>query len=174
MKDCITEYIKQRYGDKIILNDYENKNYCFDIYATDRNINFPIEYKQRYFETGKNDKYLQEYDILIELIQSTPYLKNLDIQRINNNNIYDINISIGWFYKCYSRRLIFFRFLDNNLFDIIDIDFELFKGWFMNNINIFSLQYSNKTTGTINAVVKLKDIPKGYFLYLKKQETNAK
>jgi hypothetical protein len=167
MNEYIKEYFGEIYGENITINDFKDDNYCFDVFLHDRNVNFSVEIKQRYFETGKTDRFLKEFDILIELIQSTPFVKQLDISNVNNNKAYDINIAVGWFYKCYAKRLVFFRYLDSVIYDVIDIDFELFKCWFMNNINDFKLQYSAKTTGTINAVVKLSDIPKGYLIYKK-------
>jgi len=170
MRIEIEQYFKDNYDSNIILADYESKNYGFDIIATNKNLNILIEYKSRYFETGKTDKYLKEYDILVELIQSLPVLQNLPLN-ISNYNIdklidsHKINIALGWFYKCIADRLVFFRYLDNQLYDVIDIDFKFFKLWLMNSIDNFNLQYSNKTTGTINLKIPLNKIPKPFLNY---------
>lgn len=167
MNPCINDYIKSQYGPSAEITSFEDKNYCFDIFVHDKNINFSVEYKERFFESGKNEKFLHEYDVLVELIQSTPYLQKIDIKNINSSKAHNINIAVGWFYKCDAKRLIFFRYLDKEIFDVIDIDFPLFKSWVMNNVDNFKLSYSSKTTGTINAVVKLKDIPKAFLNYIK-------
>jgi len=174
LKEEARVYLKNKYGENIKIKNFEDKNLTFDITISHRNIALFIEYKQRYFETGKNDRYLKENDILIELVQTLPYfqfeqnIKFLSNQIVNHYfNAKKINTAIGWFYKCFADRLIYFRYLDNNLADVFDIDFPNFKRWVMNNINNFNLQYSNKTTGTINAKVPLFEIPHPFILYTK-------
>jgi hypothetical protein len=167
MKKEIVDHLKKRYGQDISLQSLEDRNYCFDIYANDRNINFSIEYKERFFTSPGGEGLLKKLDILVELIQSTPYLKKIDLSKPQNIEPYDVNIAIGWFYKCNADRLIYFRYLDDALYDVIDIDFRLFKPWFMNNIKTFDIIYSAKTTGTINALVDVMKIPKPYGNYTK-------
>jgi len=165
----ITEYFQKNYDSNIILRDFETENLGFDAIASQKNINILVEYKSRFFESGINDRYLKEYDVLIELIQSVPSfqklpeLKNNNINRLINS--YKVNTAVGWFYKCIADRLIFFRFLDNAIYDVIDIDFRFFKQWVMNVMSNLELQYSDKTTGTINAKVPLKAIPKPLLKY---------
>lgn len=146
--------------------DYKNvdyKNSCFDLYIYDRNLHIKIEYKKRDFRTGINCQYLKKNDVLIELFQSLYEIQKIGIidnKNVNNKtNSERINISIGWFYKCAADRLFYLRYLDSCLYDIIDIDFNIFKSWFMNNLNKFKLQFAPGTTGTINAVVNICDIP---------------
>jgi hypothetical protein len=167
MKEQIVDHLKRQYGQDISLASLEDRNYCFDIYANDRNVNFSIEYKERFFTSPTGEKILKEKDILVELIQSTPYLQSIDVSKVQSINPHDVNIAIGWFYKCNADRLIYFRYLDDSLYDVIDIDFRLFKPWFMNNINTFKIIYSAKTTGTINALVDSMTIPKPYGKYTK-------
>ena len=165
MKKETEDHLKKQYGQDISLASLENRNYCFDIYANDRNINFSIEYKERSFTGSSGKYYLDKLDILVELMQSTPYMKSIDLSMPKSIDLYKLNIAIGWFFKCNADRLIYFRYLDNALYDVIDIDFRLFKPWFMNNINTFESQYSDKTTGTINAVVEIIKIPRPYRTY---------
>jgi hypothetical protein len=155
MKEKDIEYLKKTYGENIKINHCEDKNLTFDIFINYQNINVTIEYKHRYFD---NEKY--QNDILIELIQNVPDIQKINLEKIKENNLYQINTSIGWFYKCKADRLIFFRYLDNNPYDVIDIDWKFFSGWFLNNIDKFETQYSPLTTHTINAIVKIEDIPK--------------
>jgi hypothetical protein len=149
----------QKYSKNICINNFENKNYLFDVILSEKNQNILVEYKSRYFKSY--NKFPWRDDILIELIQSLPvFNKNFSLDNINNFfKAHNINIAIGWFYKCYCDRLIFFRYLDDKIYDIIDIDFRLFKSWFFNEIDNFKLQYSAKTTGTINAIVPIDSIP---------------
>lgn len=167
MRKEVEDHLRKQYGQNISLASLENKNYCFDIYANDRNINFSIEYKERFFTSSSGEQILKQYDILVELIQSTPYLQSIDISKPEDIDPHKVNISIGWFYKCNADRLIYFRYLDDKLYDVIDIDFRLFKPWFMNNINSFNIKYSAKTTGTINAIVEVLKLPKPYGNYTK-------
>lgn len=161
----IKNYIRKQYGDKIQIKDYEDKNYCFDIIAAERNFFQYIEYKTRYF----TKKYFYPDDILIELVQRTSVISS----NINNRNINSIISSssvltaVGWFFKTKADRLIYFRQLENKPYDLIDINFPDFKDWLMNHIAKYKLQFSNKTTGTINVVVPVKDIPKP-IIYIKK------
>lgn len=154
----IAEYLKDKYGDLDIIN-FTDKNLTYDFTCNSKNINFMVELKERYL----TQKYLDEYDVLIELVQTVPYFKN----EIKTMTCYAVNTAVGWFYKCNADRLVFIRYLDNVAYDIIDIDFQLFKNWFLNNATMFKLLYSSKTTGTINAVVPLNLVPKGYFIYKK-------
>ena len=176
MINLIEKYIKDLYGDSIKINDFADKNLCFDIYLNDRNINISYEYKERYFKTGKDDRYLFEYDLLVELVQGC-----FEFKKILNNNITNqtinkitnskrINTIMGWFYKCLADRLLYVKYLNDELFDTIDIDFRLFKDWFNNYIDDSKtvLQWCKLTTGTINAIVPYKDIPKSMFYYNKK------
>jgi hypothetical protein len=165
MKKEIEDHLKKQYGQDISLASLENRNYCFDIYVNDRNINFSIEYKERFFTGSSGKYYADKLDILVELMQSTPYMKSIDLSMPKSIDLYKLNIAIGWFFKCNADRLIYFRYLDKVLYDVIDIDFRLFKPWFMNNINTFESQYSDKTTGTINAVVEIIKIPRPYRTY---------
>jgi len=170
MKPEIEEYFKSKYGKNITIETHEDQNYGYDLYLRNKNVNISVEYKERFFII---DRYLKEYDILVELVQSTPYLKSIDINNIYKENLYKINIAVGWLYKCNADRLIFFRWLNKDLYDVIDISFYQFKNWFMNNINDFNINYSNKTTGTINAIVKLEQIPKIYFNYWRNKGKQA-
>lgn len=167
MRKEVEDHLRKQYGENISLASLEDKNYCFDIYANDRNINFSIEYKERFFTNSSGEDILKKYDILVELIQSTPYLQSFDLSKPKHIDPYKVNIAIGWFYKCNADRLIYFRYLDDKLYDVIDIDFRLFKPWFMNNINSFDIIYSAKTTGTINALVDVLKLPKPYGNYTK-------
>lgn len=157
------QYLKDVYGEEILIYNCEDKNLAFDIFVVLDNLNVKIELKNRYFT---NDYIAKQKDILIEIIQNVPDIKNIDVENVQLNNLYKINTSIGWFYKCDADRLIFFRYVQEVLFDVIDIDFKLFKGWFLNNINTFDKQYSGKTTKTINAVVKLSNVPKIFYKYI--------
>lgn len=167
MRQEVQDHLKKQYGQDIRLSSFEDRNYCFDIFANDRNINFSIEYKERFFTSPNGESILKKYDILVELIQSTPYLQEINIDKPSWIDPHKVNIAIGWFYKCNADRLVYFRYLDNALYDVIDIDFRLFKPWFMNNINSFEVIYSAKTTGTINALLNLSKIPKSYLNYAK-------
>lgn len=167
MRKEVEDHLRKQYGQNISLASLEDKNYCFDIYANDRNINFSIEYKERFFTNSSGEGILKKYDILVELIQSTPYLQSIDLEKPRDIDPHKVNIAIGWFYKCNADRLIYFRYLDDKLYDVIDIDFRLFKPWFMNNINSFEIIYSAKTTGTINALVDVLKLPKPYGNYTK-------
>lgn len=167
MRKEVEDHLRKQYGQNISLASLEDKNYCFDIYANDRNINFSIEYKERFFTNSSGEDILKKYDILVELIQSTPYLQSIDLEKPRDIDPHKVNIAIGWFYKCNADRLIYFRYLDDKLYDVIDIDFRLFKPWFMNNINSFEIIYSAKTTGTINALVDVLKLPKPYGNYTK-------
>lgn len=167
MRKEVEDHLRKQYGQNISLSSLEDKNYCFDIYANDRNINFSIEYKERFFTNSSGEDILKKYDILVELIQSTPYLQSIDLEKPRDIDPHKVNIAIGWFYKCNADRLIYFRYLDDKLYDVIDIDFRLFKPWFMNNINSFEIIYSAKTTGTINALVDVLKLPKPYGNYTK-------
>lgn len=167
MRKEVEDHLRKQYGQNISLASLEDKNYCFDIYANDRNINFSIEYKERFFTNSSGEDILKKYDILVELIQSTPYLQSIDLEKPRDIDPHKVNIAIGWFYKCKADRLIYFRYLDDKLYDVIDIDFRLFKPWFMNNIKSFEIIYSAKTTGTINALVDVLKLPKPYGNYTK-------
>lgn len=166
----IKKYLENVYGD-LEFKAVDFKNSCFDLIIHNKNINLNIEYKCRYFETGKNAKYLYYNDILVELFQSIFEISKLkEIKNTNVNNktsAHRINLAIGWFYKCTADRLLYLRYLDENLYDIIDIDYKPFKNWFMNNLNKFQLQFSDKTTGTINAQVKIDQIPSNMILVTK-------
>ena len=170
MRSEISDYFKKNYDSNVTLKDFESKNLGFDVVATHKNLNLLIEYKGRFFESGKTDQFLKEYDILVEIIQSLPVFQKLPISISNRdvNNLitsHKLNVAVGWFYKCIADRLVFFRFLDNELYDVIDLDFRFFKQWLMNEINNFSLQYSDKTTGTINLKIPLNRIPKPFLKY---------
>ena len=158
-KNHIAKYLETLYG-KVTFIKLEDKNLCFDILIHNKNINVKIEYKCRYF---KDERYLKENDILIELFQSLFEIQKItkaDNRNINQlTNSHRINTSIGWFYKCTADRLLYLRYYNDELYDIYDIDYPQFRNWFMNNIEKFSLQFSGKTTGTINAKVKFSEIP---------------
>jgi len=170
VREEIDAYFKRNYDKNIMVKDFENENLGFDVVASYKNLNLLIEYKSRFFISGRNEMYLKQYDILIELIQSLPSLQKIPGQ-VNNGNInrlfnsHKTNTAIGWFYKCIADRLVFFRFLDDSLYDVIDLDFKYFKQWLMNKISEFELQYSDKTTGTINLKIPLKNIPKVFLRY---------
>lgn len=139
-KEILTRYVKSRYQKELDPKD---------------------------FETGKNDSYLKKDDILIELIQSTPYIKEKEFIEYTPHAI---NVSIGWFYKCAADRLIYIRMLDQKYYDLIDIEFRGFKSWIFNNIDKYKLQYSSKTTGTVNLILPIIDIPKPFINWEKKHE----
>jgi len=81
MKEEIVNHLKKHYGQDLSLQSLEDRNYGFDIYANDRNINFSIELKDRFFTSPGGEGLLEKLDILVELIQSTPYFqKNRFIQ----------------------------------------------------------------------------------------------
>ena len=177
LKEEARLYLKNKYGENIKIKNFEDRNLTFDITISHKNIALFIEYKQRYFFTDKNVWALNENDILIELVQTLPYFQfRQNIKFLSNkivNSYFDakkINTAIGWFYKCLADRLIYFRYLDNKLADVFDIDFSNFKRWLMNNISNFDLQYSDKTTGTINLKVPLFEIPDPFILYTKINE----
>lgn len=154
----IAEYLKGKYGELDVI-DFTNKNLTYDFLCNGSNVNFTVELKER----NLTMEYINKYDILIEIIQTAPYLKN----EMKDMNCGALNTAVGWFYKCNADRLVYVRYFDDVVFDIIDINFPLFKNWFLNNAGMFELLYSSKTTGTINAVVPLKLVPKGYLLYTK-------
>jgi len=162
--DLVKRYIKHQYGEDVTIVDCEDRNQSYDILGWHNSFSIRIEYKNRFFYTGISEKHLYQNDILIELIQTLPYFLSRGIP--SNRSIDDlyeaqkINTALGWFYKCSADRLFYFRFLDDRFFDLSDIGFALFKPWLLNNLNRFSLQYSDKTTGTINLVLPLSDIPK--------------
>jgi len=167
MHKHISFYFKKFYGQDIEIKDFENRNLCFDTVLSDRNINLFVEYKSRFFTSGENENFLYQNDVLIELVQTLPYFSNRATNK-NINNLYSsyaVNTALGWFYKCSADRLIYFRFLDKILYDVIDIDFRLFKPWLMNNIGKYKLQYSGKTTGTINLKMPIQDIPQPMLLH---------
>lgn len=175
MKPEIFNYCKKMYGENISIKALEDKNSTFDVLAHDRNINIPIEYKERFFDESKK-KFLFEYDILIELIQGVKELSKYDLAGLTNQNINTkirserINVIIGWFYKCSAKRLLYIRWLGDSIFDIMDIDFEPFKNWLFNNLAQFKLQWAGGTTGTINLKVKYSEIPKVMYHYEKRKE----
>lgn len=158
----IKRYLEEVYG-HLEFKSVDFKNSCFDFIIHNKNINLNIEYKCRYFKTGENDHFLYQDDILIELFQSV--FEILKLTELNNKNINKktssqrINIAVGWFYKCTADRFLYLRYLDGDIYDIVDIDYKQFKNWFMNNLHSFELQFSGKTTGTINAKIKLSQIP---------------
>jgi hypothetical protein len=177
LKEEAKIYLKNKYGKNIAIKNFENKNLTFDITISHKNIALFIEYKQRFFYSDVNMWALNKNDILIELVQTLPYFQfPHDIKFLNNKNINSffnskkINTAIGWFYKCLADRLIYFRYLDDKLADVFDIDFSNFKRWVMNNIENFMLQYSDKTTGTINLKVPLFEIPAPFILYTSYQK----
>jgi len=180
LKESSKAYITEKYGRQIVVKNFEDKNLTFDSALSDRNINLFVETKQRDFITGENDWALKKDDILIELVQTLPYFQfPHDIKNILNNsninkffNSKKINTAIGWFYKCSAHRLIYFRYLDSKLYDVFDIDFHNFKAWVLNNFDKFELQYSKKTTGTINLKVPLNQIPKPFLCYSKYHKKN--
>jgi len=165
-KHDIKEYLERVFG-KLEFKPANFKNSCFDLIIHNKNINLNIEYKCRYFDTEINEKYLYYNDILVELFQSVYEIAKL--QNINNKNINNltnsqrINTAVGWFYKCTADRLLYLRYLDSNLYDIIDLDYKVFKNWLMNNLHNFTLQFSGKTTGTINVCVNLSDMPENIY-----------
>lgn len=174
-KEIVKVYIADFYDTDLKLMNHENQNHVYDVLAHDRSLLFTIEYKTRDFITDTNDRFLHEDDILVELIQSLPYFCENSIP-INNtvNDLYDphkINIAVGWFYKCFANRLIYIRRLDGQLYDLIDLAFNsLFKPWFLNHVHKFELQYSGKTTGTINAKVPIDYVPKVMRRWVKAEE----
>jgi hypothetical protein len=173
----ITDYLISEYGKTITINNLEEKNLCFDLTITDRNINIKYEYKHRLFITGKNEKYLYMNDLLVELVQGCFELKNILIKKLSssdlnsNTNLKRINTTIGWFYKCSADRLLYIKYLDGILYDVIDIDFKTFKTWFFNYSDSQNgyLNWCGLTTGTINAIVPYKDIPRVLYRYKKYQ-----
>ena len=95
----IRKYTNKQYGTDITIHDCENKNQQFDIFANDRNLLQRIEYKNRMFKVGTK-RYLEENDILIELIQTTSYFLGKAIPTNENvSQLYNaekINVAIGW------------------------------------------------------------------------------
>lgn len=179
-KKIIRNYISNAYRiDNLEVIDHENQNYGYDLIVSSKSFSLTIEYKTRYFYSNdKNGKFIYKNDILIELYQSMNLFKNKDKYEIRNQNIntilssYDINIAIGWFYKCSANRLIYIKLLDDNLYILYDIDFYLLKQWLLTNIDNFNLQYSEKTTGTINLVVPINTIPE--IMIMKYKETKKR
>ena len=161
-KKILERYLKKQYDENMSIIDLEGKNQAFDIVGNSNSLNMRIEYKSRYFITGKNDRYLHKNDILIEFIQGLPYLQYEG--QINNTTVNSmfksqkLNTAIGWFYKCNADRLIYIRYLDGKFYDLFDIEFRLFKDWLLNNM-IYQLQYTGTTTGTINLELPISEIP---------------
>jgi len=170
---ALESYMRKYYGKGIKITDHTDKNLTFDVLATDRNIHITVELKERFSVYD---------DILIELIQTLPYFStdkstgsNINTKGVANSNVntlfdsYGIQTAIGWFYKTTADRLIFVRYENKNSeqpTDIIDIDFIPFKNWVLDNcmdVDKPQLQYSDATTGTINAKIPLSKIPKSYY-----------
>jgi hypothetical protein len=156
-KEVFQKYIRRTYGDEIKIIDCEDKNHRFDVIAQYRSASITFEYKTRYFITGVNSDYLKLDDILIELVQSLPYIQTTALKEFDTNKL---NTAIGWFYKCAADRLLYLRTLDDKPHDLFDLDFKLFKQWLLNKIGDYKIVYSKKTTGTINIAVPVFDIPK--------------
>jgi hypothetical protein len=165
-KQTVEQYLKDNYSPTIQTIDVEDKNFAYDIIAVDRSMSFTVEYKSRYFTT-KNKRFLDANDILIELVQHMPYLQT-ELDNIDPSRLYIAN---GWFFKCDADRLVYVRYLDDIVYDVIDIDFKIFKGFFSNYMGdkdiIKSTVYSKKTTGGYNITLKIRDIPRGIINYKK-------
>lgn len=173
----LNRYIDKRYKNKenkevsYELIDVTNMNqeydYIFrkeDIFSEVKDIT--IELKTRYFNDD-NKIYLEHRDILIEAVQNQPYISKNYISMSSKQ----LHTSVGWFYKCNADRLIQITFLNNECYDIMDFDFKPFRSYLFDNMSICgSLNYSPKTTGTINYCVALKDIASKYY----KLESNPK
>lgn len=162
-KILLEKYLKRDYGNGLRLEDYTNKNSTFDLLCTGSNINISIELKERFFTSKIYD------DVLIEIVQHLNYLcPESDVTNSNCNMLFTAQkllVAQGWFSKCQSDRLIFIRYKENIVHDLIDIDFRFFKNWLLDAVfaENFKLQYSDLTTGTLNIVVPLEKIPKGYY-----------
>ena len=160
--EIVKRYTDKQYGTDIKLHNCEDKNQRFDIYAEDRNFHLSIEYKNREFDDD-TQKYMKRDDILIEQVQTLPYFVNNCIPTNGNiirfYNVTQVNTAIGWFYKCDADRLYYIKYFNNHFHEIVDIAFRAFKSWFLNNTHLFNPQYSDKTTGTINAEVPYIQIP---------------
>lgn len=171
----IKKYIQAYYGDVKIV-DFQDKNNCFDIVLQGQSSFIKVEVKDRIM---LNKNLVEKYDLLIEIIQGMEYLQ-IPMEYIQNQtvdscfNMRGLNIAIGWFYKCDADRLFYTRSFEGSIFDLIDIDFKLFKNWFMDHAEKFSLNYSGKTTKTINAIVPIKTIPVPFFRYFSKQQLQEK
>jgi len=118
-----------------------------------------VELKTRFFDDN-NKHLLEDRDILLEAIQNTTYTLN------KNPSPKALNVSVGWFYKCSANRLIQVSYMNkNHIYDIIDIDFLKLKPWLLDNMEKVTTRYSGKTTGSLNYVLKLKDIPKDMIVH---------
>ena len=157
----LKQYIEKTYKvNNITISDCSDKNQVFDIYCSDKSFNISVEVKERFFNDN-NSRYMRKDDILIELIQHWySFGTSVDNQSINNITTGGkINTSMGWFYKCNAGRLFYLRYYNDMFYDIIDIDFRLFKSWLLDNMDRFELQWCGKTTQTVNLVVPISDIP---------------
>ncbi len=145
--------------DNINVSDNSDKNQIFDIQCQDKSFLMIIEIKERFFTD--NSHFLKQEDILLELVQHWySFGYQMDNQSVNNTTCASkINTSIGWFYKCNADRLFYFRHVGGAPYDLIDIDFRPFKNWMLDNMHKFQLQFSNKTTQTVNILVPILDIP---------------
>jgi hypothetical protein len=137
-KYIIEKYKATKVGDISDHNDY------YDYVAIVNNRPLTIELKER---TVNYD------DILLEAIQTSSIFCDA------KNNLFDINphnihVAIGWFYKCEADRLIYC--MPNFIYDF---DWPKLKEFILTNFNLVELQYSDKTTGTINYKIKINLIP---------------
>jgi len=160
--EIVRRYTNKQYGIDVVLYDCEDRNQQFDLYVADRNLHLSIEYKNRKF-VEKTKNYMNEDDILIEVIQTLPYFIHNNIPTNKNiNNMYSaykINMAIGWFYKVSANRLYYIKYFEEKFHELVDIEFQTFKSWLLNNMIKQQLQYCDKTTGTINVKVPYIEIP---------------
>lgn len=169
MKTIFESYIKSRYGKEYLITEQSIDNQLFDYNINSRSNIKTIELKEREFTTEYDVPY-KKNDILLELVQTVSTFRHQKPQQLKNiedfYNPYEVITSIGWFFKTRCDRLIYIKNLRNHKSQIVnctiyDIDWIDFYPWVLDNRRDFKeLQYSGKTTGTINLVVKEKDIPK--------------
>lgn len=151
------EYINYQYNTNNI-EDQSYKNIYYDI-MLDNSIT--VELKTRFF-TDTSKRFLEKNDILIELVQGMSTLR----KNISDITVKETHTAVGWFYKCKAERLFYLKLLNNRPVNIIDIDFTNFFYWANENMDRFKINYSPKTTCTINAIVPIVDLPKNlYYSY---------
>jgi len=176
-------YLQKTYGSNIKIHSFEDKNLEFDWLIWHRNLFLKAEIKRRYFDEN-NKQILNRADILVELIQTIPALQVpgyderkreiLDYSYLFRDRFYNeqnaiktIHQAIGWLYKCTGDRLIFFRYMNSKLYDVIDLDWVRVKSWIFNSFDyhLFGLQHSNKSTQTLNISIPIETIPLPFIHY---------
>ena len=159
----LKSYIKKQYGKGVDVVDETDTNPFFDYKVVGGIRDFTVELKTNNFTWCKWDAFGNH--ILIEMVQGIYYLKN------NKNDEYSsrgLDTAMGWFYKIRCDRLIFMRYREGALKEILDIDFTRFFMWFVKKADngFFKVVFSYTTTGTPNAVVDIVDIPKDLMVHL--------